>query len=123
VGAKNRRLNGPALVSELDAAFAALDFDDAAKLLDAADMVWSPVQRAAEVAVDPQAEAAGCFVETPDGAGGVFRAPAAPARFPGAEDGPKGPAPTLGQHTDEVLASVGFSAAEIAAMRETGAAA
>jgi len=122
-GAKARRTNGPAFVAELDAAFAAFDFDEIAPRLDAIDFVWAPVQRASEVAGDPQAEAAGCFVQTPDGAGGTFRAPAAPARFPGADDGPKGPAPTLGQHTDEVLASVGFSAAEIAALRESGAAA
>jgi crotonobetainyl-CoA:carnitine CoA-transferase CaiB-like acyl-CoA transferase len=122
-GAKTRRTNGPALVAELDAAFAALDFEDAARRLDAIDMVWSPVQRAAEVAADPQAEAAGCFVQTPDGQGGAFRAPASPARFPGSEDGPRGPAPTLGQHTDEVLAAVGFTAGEIATLRESGAAA
>jgi crotonobetainyl-CoA:carnitine CoA-transferase CaiB-like acyl-CoA transferase len=123
IGARTRRTNGPALVAELDAAFAALDFEDAARRLDAIDMVWSPVQRAAEVAADPQAEAAGCFVQTPDGQGGAFRAPASPARFPGSEDGPRGPAPTLGQHTDEVLAAVGFTAGEITALRESGAAA
>ncbi len=122
-GAKARRVNGPALVAELDAAFAALSFDQAAALLDAIDYVWSPVQRASEVAADPQAEAAGCFVQTPDGAGGTFRAPAAPARFAGADDGPKGPAPSLGQHTDEVLRDAGFSTAEIAALRISGAAA
>ena len=33
------------------------------------------------------------------------------------------PPPQLGEHTDEVLASVGYSAAQIAAMRKTGAAA
>jgi crotonobetainyl-CoA:carnitine CoA-transferase CaiB-like acyl-CoA transferase len=31
------------------------------------------------------------------------------------------PAPTLGQHSDEVLREAGFSAAEIAALREAGA--
>jgi crotonobetainyl-CoA:carnitine CoA-transferase CaiB-like acyl-CoA transferase len=122
-GAKARRLNGPALVAALDAAFAALSFEAAAARLDAADMVWSPVQRAAEVANDPQAEAAGCFVETPDGKGASFRAPAAPARFPGADDGPKGPAPRKGEHTDVVLTSLGYSADEIAALRAVGAAA
>jgi crotonobetainyl-CoA:carnitine CoA-transferase CaiB-like acyl-CoA transferase len=121
--AKARRTNGPALVAELDTAFGALDFDEVAVRLAQTDVVWAPVQRASEVAADPQAEAAGCFVRTPDGQGGAFRAPAAPARFSGADDDPKGPAPTLGQHTDEVLAAVGFSAVEIAAMRASGAAA
>jgi crotonobetainyl-CoA:carnitine CoA-transferase CaiB-like acyl-CoA transferase len=122
-GAKARRLNGAALVAELDAAFAAFDYEEIAARLDAIDAVWSPVQRASEVAADPQAEAAGCFVQTPDGMGGAFRAPAAPARFPGADDGPKGPAPALGQHTDEVLAGVGFTEVEIADLRRSGAAA
>ena len=120
---KARRANTKALVETLDAAFAALDFDEAARRLDSIDFAWSPVQRASEVAVDAQAHAAGCFVETPDGLGGSFSAPASPARFPGADDGPRGPAPSLGQHTDEVLASVGFSPGEVASLRLTGAAA
>ena len=33
----------------------------------------------------------------------------------------RAPAPELGQHTDEVLASVGYSAAQIAEMRKSGA--
>jgi crotonobetainyl-CoA:carnitine CoA-transferase CaiB-like acyl-CoA transferase len=122
-GAKARKTNAPAFVAELDAAFAALDFEEAAKILDAIDMVWAPVQRAADVAGDPQAEAAGCFVETPDGQGATFRAPAAPARFPGADDGPKGAAPRLGEHTDDVLRALNYTAAEIAALRKSGAAA
>lgn len=121
--ARARRTNAAALVGELDATFAALAYDDAAALLNAIDAVWSPVQRASEVVADPQAEAAGCFVETPDGTGGSFRAPGAPARFPGAMDGPRGPAPTLGEHTRAVLAELGYSDGEIDAFYASGAAA
>jgi crotonobetainyl-CoA:carnitine CoA-transferase CaiB-like acyl-CoA transferase len=121
--ARARRTNAAALVAALDEAFSAYTLEEAGKLLDAQDYVWAPVQRAAEVAADPQAEAAGCFVDTLDGTGGTFRAPASPARFPGALDGPRGPAPSVGQHTDEVLSGAGFTPAEIAAMRASGAAA
>jgi crotonobetainyl-CoA:carnitine CoA-transferase CaiB-like acyl-CoA transferase len=121
--ARARRTHAAALVGELDAAFAELTFEECARRLDAIDAAWSPVQRASEVASDPQAEAAGCFVQTPDGRGGAFRAPAAPARFPGAEDGPRGPAPMLGEHTREVLAGVGFTPAEVEALVASGAAA
>jgi alpha-methylacyl-CoA racemase len=42
------------------------------------------------------------------------------SRTPGA---PAGPGPALGEHTDEVLGSIGYSAEEIAALKESGAAA
>ncbi len=120
---RERRANGPELIGLLDAAFAALSLAEAGARLDAADVVWSPVQTPAELSADPQAEAAGCFVDMPDGAGGTYRAPAAPARFPGADDGPKGPAPGLGQHTREVLSQLGYEAAQVEAMLAAGAAA
>ena len=120
---RERRTHGAELVGLLDEAFAGLTRAEAAERLDAADVVWAPVQTPAECAADPQAEAAGCFVQTPNPEGGSFRAPAAPARFPGADDGPKGPAPALGQHTREILAGLGYSAAEIEALVSAGAAA
>ena len=107
---RDRRTNGPELVAILDAAFATKPLAEIAAQLDAADIVWAPVQTPAQCAADPQAEAAGCFVQTPDGKGGHHRAPAAPVRFPGADDGPKGPAPEQpGQPTRaRCLAGVGL---------------
>jgi crotonobetainyl-CoA:carnitine CoA-transferase CaiB-like acyl-CoA transferase len=121
--ARDRRANCAELVAALDAAFAALTLAEAAERLDAVDLVWAPVQTLAQCAADPQAEAAGCFVETPNPAGGTWRAPAAPARFPGADDGPKGPAPGLGQHTRMVLGELGYASDEIEALLAEGAAA
>lgn len=119
--ASERRKHAADLVGAFDEAFGALTFEQAGKMLDDFDLVWAPVQTARELAVDPQAEAAGCWVEATDGDGVRFKAPATPARFPGAETGPRGPAPKPGQHTDEVLAEAGYSAAEIAALRRAGA--
>ena len=81
------------------------------------EIAWAPCQTLADVAVDPQVHAAGGIVQMPgrDGSG-TFAAPASPARFPGVDDGPKGPGPALGQHTREVLAGLGYGAAEIDAM-------
>ena len=42
------------------------------------------------------------------------------SRTPGA---PQGPGPVLGEHTDEVLKEAGYSEAEIAELKEHGAAA
>ncbi|HQR90478.1 MAG TPA: CaiB/BaiF CoA-transferase family protein, partial [Caulobacter sp.] len=114
--AKARRENTAILVDLLDAAFGAMDYEDVAAALDEGDLTWAPYQTPRELVGDPQAEAAGCFVDTPDGAGGTFKAPASPARFPGALDGPRGPAPKLGADTAAVFKELGWTEDRIAAL-------
>ena len=114
---KNRRKNGPELVGIIDEAFATRDLAEWHDRLDAEHLIWAPVQTPAQVADDAQAEAAGAFVQTPDHSGGSFRAPATPVRFHGADDGPRGPSPHIGEHTDEMLEDAGYTADEIAVLR------
>jgi crotonobetainyl-CoA:carnitine CoA-transferase CaiB-like acyl-CoA transferase len=113
---KSRRENTAALVDILDQAFGAMDYAEAETALDAGDLTWAPYQTPRDLVGDPQAEAAGCFVDTPDGVGGSFKAPASPARFPGAPDGPRGPAPRLGADTASVFRELGWSEDQIAAL-------
>jgi crotonobetainyl-CoA:carnitine CoA-transferase CaiB-like acyl-CoA transferase len=120
---KLRRANNVALISELDAAFAALGFDEIARRLDDADLVWAPLQTPADVAADPQVAASGALLEVEDGEGGTYPSPAAPMRFPGADVAVRPRSPTLGEHTREVLAELGYGADEIEAMYGVGAAA
>jgi crotonobetainyl-CoA:carnitine CoA-transferase CaiB-like acyl-CoA transferase len=120
---KARRENAKALTEEFDSGFAALPFDEIARRLDAADLVWAPVQTPADVAADPQAAAAGAFIEIEDGQGGTTRSIAAPALFPGVDQTRRPPSPKLGQHTREVLGQLGYGEAEIEAMIAAGAAA
>jgi crotonobetainyl-CoA:carnitine CoA-transferase CaiB-like acyl-CoA transferase len=120
---KARRANSRDLAVELEAAFALLPMTEIARRLDEADLVWAPLQTPAQVAEDPQIAAAGAFIEIEDGAGGTFRSPAAPARFPGADATVRPRSPKLGEHTREVLGELGYSEAEIEAMYADGAAA
>ena len=120
--AKGRRANAAEVVDVLDAGFGAYPMDELAKRLDAESIAWAPVQTLADVAKDPQAFAAGAIVQTPSakGDGSTYASPASPVRFPGADDGPKGPSPAAGQHTKDVLAAMGRSTEEIDALYKAG---
>lgn len=117
---RNRRKNSVELVGIMDAAFGAMTYDQAAERLDEFDITWAPYQLPRDLVEDPQAEAAGCFVDIPGREEARTRSPASPARFSGYDDAPKSPPPTLGQHTAEVLAELGYGEDAITAMKATG---
>ncbi len=120
--AKGRRQHAAEVADIVDERFAQYTKAEMAERLDAQSLAWAPVQTLAEVAADPQTEAAGAIVQIPSskGDGSTFPSAASPVRFPGADDGPKGPAPMHGQHTREVLAGAGFGEADIDALFEQG---
>jgi formyl-CoA transferase len=89
--------------------------------LEAEKLTFSPIARIEDVVRDEQALAAGAVV--PSANPEMPRTIAAPLRLGCAEPRPAGPAPRLGEHTDEVLREAGFGAAEIAELRSIGAAA
>ena len=119
-GARARRTHGRDLVAELDKGFASMDFAEAAQGLDREDVVWSPMQSAKDVIEDPQAHAAGCFVAIAGPTGEPRMSLASPVRFGGFDEGVRPAPPSLGQHTDEVLAELGYSAEDIARLRGAG---
>ena len=106
----------------LEAAFEAMSLEQAADLLNAADIGWAPMETLQELEMNPQAHEAGCFVETPDGWGGSFWGPASPVRFPGLDTSPRAAAPKLGEHTREVLIEAGYDPAAVDAMLASGVA-
>lgn len=121
--AKTRRENREVLIAILDDAFAAHPLSEIASALDAEELIWSPILTPREAVADAQTLAAGCLVRTPTHDGGYVTAPASPVRFPGAEDGPRGPSPRVGEHTREVLSELGYTTAEIDVLYAKGAAA
>ncbi|HWA61872.1 MAG TPA: CaiB/BaiF CoA-transferase family protein [Caulobacteraceae bacterium] len=119
---RERARHSSELVELLDEGFRTLTLEELGARLTEADVAWAPMQTAAELADDPFAEAAGCFVEVEDVSGARFRAPASPARFRGKPTQAKRPAPGLGQHTREVLLEAGYAEADIDALIAAGAA-
>jgi crotonobetainyl-CoA:carnitine CoA-transferase CaiB-like acyl-CoA transferase len=102
VDAVARRRNCAELIAELDRIFAGRTFDDLTARFDRHDVWWAPLNSITDVIADPQAAAAGAFVDVPTDDGGSFRAVNGPVDFDGAPLDP-GPVPRLGEHTAQVL--------------------
>lgn len=117
---RERAKNAEGLIRELDAIFATKTRVEWAAIFDEEeDLWWAPVNTIEDVLADPQAHAAGGFVEVPDGEG-MTLLPATPVDFGGTPWAPRSMAPENGQHSEEILLELGRSGSEIAALREQG---
>jgi crotonobetainyl-CoA:carnitine CoA-transferase CaiB-like acyl-CoA transferase len=101
--AKLRLANSEALIAELDEVFAKFSRDDLTARFDAHDVWWAPVNSIYDVIADPQAQAAGAFVDmTPRPGEDPYRAVNGPVDFDQRSFRP-GPVPEVGEHTQDVL--------------------
>jgi formyl-CoA transferase len=114
-----RRANAAALTAILDEVFATRPNAEWMERLGAGRLTFSPINRIADVATDAQAEACGAVIQSANPE--MPRTLAAPIRLGCSAPRPAGPAPKLGEHTDEVLREAGFSNAEIAELRSAAA--
>ena len=120
--ARSRRHEASTLVELLDGVFARFTRDELTDRFDRHDVWWAPVNTPAEVLTDPQAIAAGAFVDVPEGEGApAHRAVATPITFHRTGTPPVGSVPGLGQHTEDVLHAAGFDAADLERFRAAGA--
>ena len=113
-----REVHHAELIAVFDACFAQRDLADWRTRLDAAGITFGVVGTLADIDGDVQMHASGALVAQ-DGAAGMTVA--SPIQIDGLAQRRAGPAPTLGQHSAQVLREAGFSAAEIAGLRATGA--
>jgi formyl-CoA transferase len=116
----SRFQNRQACVAELDRTFAARTLAEWRTALADAEGVWAPMQSPREVHDDPQAQANGYLTEVARGDGTTFTLVASPVQFD--QQGPTlRPAPEMGQHTEDVLLSLGLTWEDLASLKDAGA--
>jgi len=117
---KSRYQCMPELVALIDEALSIRSRDEWGEIFDDQGLIWGPVLGLDEVAQDPHALDIGLFPEIRHPEHGVYRTVNAPMRFSTAEVGPRGPAPEIGQHTRDILATSGLTQTEIDDLLERG---
>jgi crotonobetainyl-CoA:carnitine CoA-transferase CaiB-like acyl-CoA transferase len=115
-----RREHTVALTAEIDRLFGAYDLAYWSKKLDEHGLIWAPVATLPDVVDDPQAREMGCFTTIAHPTLGSFETLDTPFRIYGADIGARGPAPSAGEHTFEVLSELGIGAEELARLATDG---
>jgi crotonobetainyl-CoA:carnitine CoA-transferase CaiB-like acyl-CoA transferase len=112
-----REANAPVLIPILDGIFAARDQADWRRILDETGLIFGIVADMDEIHEDAQILASEALVPFTDGSSLTVNSP---LWIAGQEKLPPRPAPSVGQHSEEVLREMGYAATEIRAMREAG---
>jgi crotonobetainyl-CoA:carnitine CoA-transferase CaiB-like acyl-CoA transferase len=116
--AEARHANAAELIRILDDVFASRDVAEWRRDLDAHQITFGNVAKVTEIADDRQMAANGVFTVGPSPRGGELRTIDSPVWLEGAQKVHTRPAPGLGEHTDEVLAGLGYDAETIRSLRE-----
>lgn len=103
-----RRTNAPEVVALLDAAFGSMTWEEARAALSREKLVFSPVLSVAQTTQDPQALAAGCYVDVADDRGATITVPASPIDF-GVARPPLRRAPALDADGAAIRAELGLA--------------
>jgi crotonobetainyl-CoA:carnitine CoA-transferase CaiB-like acyl-CoA transferase len=118
-GNADRLRNRDELVTLLSSIFVEQTVAHWCDLLDEAGVPNAPIYMLSDVVAHPQTLHMGSVVNVPHPVAGDVPTAANPARLRHAPVAP-GPAPMLGQHTDEVLSELGLDGATVAQLREQG---
>jgi len=115
-----RRDHAETVTGTLQERFATRTRDEWAPVLDAEGVWWARVQHTHDLVDDPQAIAAGGFIEVPMADGTTARMVASPVDFSGRSHFAELAVPELGQDTELVLMELGWDWDRIDALKDAG---
>jgi formyl-CoA transferase/CoA:oxalate CoA-transferase len=118
---RDRVENRPALTEMLNEILGHHDRAHWLSVLDGAGLPCGPILNVAEALSHPQLAHRGAIVEQEHPAAGKIHSVGSPILFSETPVIYRRPPPRLGEHTEEVLSSLGYTEIEIAALREEGA--
>jgi formyl-CoA transferase/CoA:oxalate CoA-transferase len=117
----DRARHRDSLIARLQEIFLGRTYEEWEALLLANGIPVGAINTLAEVVEHPQAKARGALVTLDHPRAGKVRMVGVPARLSGTPGSVRTPAPTLGEHTGEVLRDLlGVGAAELASLRAAG---
>lgn len=114
---KDRQKHREELTPILDEIFATRPYEEWEKRLKENNLMYGPIQSPIDVIKDPQALANDFFTEVQQPDVGRMKLINTPIKFVQDPAVIKSPTPLLGQHTEEILLSLGYSAQEIPKLR------
>ena len=120
VDSKARYRNMAELIGIFDTALAAKSRDEWGKIFDAANLIWGPVMGLHEVPQDTHAQELGMFPTIEHPQLGSYTTVNIPMRFATADVKPQGPAPQIGEHSEQILQDFGIGDEAIAALKNAG---
>jgi crotonobetainyl-CoA:carnitine CoA-transferase CaiB-like acyl-CoA transferase len=121
-GGRGLAEHAAALVDALDGIFRSRTLDEWTERFEAHGVRFAAVQSVEQAAHDDLVHRSGAFVQVPGRDGTTVTDVASPCQFRETLSPPLGMAPLLGEHTDEILAELGYSVDWITALHraETG---
>jgi crotonobetainyl-CoA:carnitine CoA-transferase CaiB-like acyl-CoA transferase len=118
----DRRMEHAAVLHAfIQEACAAYDTAELLRRLEAADVIHGPVLSYAQTVEDPQIQHNGMVQEVEHANVGRLRTHGLPIKLHTTPGAVRQAPPALGQHTEEVLQELGYTATQIATLRQTGA--
>jgi CoA:oxalate CoA-transferase len=108
------------LVAILDERFATKTRDEWSEILGKEGCIFTPIQTPTEVSNDPQAWANNYFIRVEHPEWGAIKMTGFPWDFSATPASWRRKAPGFGEHNEEILAELGYTAEEIASLREKG---